>query len=253
MTSLGDSYSSGEGTNVYDEHRQAQKCHRGPLAWPRILQDESDSIAEIDHRACSGAKTSQLLEDYKGNPKQVDATNPDSDVDLVTLTIGGNDAGFAGIISECYRPKSTCADVPTSKKFHKKLRSLVTRLVVETYPAIRAAYPDAEIHHVGYPQIIPPPGTEPVRCGWLGEDEQMAAVEILRDLNFAVQEAAFRAGDVGYVDVTYALSGHELCTRNSWVGPIYGPSWTGFGTEQGHPTEPGQTSIARTVAFALDQ
>lgn len=250
MVALGDSYSSGEGTYLYDEHAAAQKCHRGPNAWPRLFERLTPRFDEIEHKACTGAKAPQLLQDYNGNSPQLNPTQPDSGVDLVTLTIGGNDAGFSGIISECFRAGESCADVPQSKDFRTKLTRLTTRLVHETYPAIRASYPRArKILHVGYPQIVPPPGVQPVNCGWLGSDEQAAAIEILARLNFAIQAAAFRTSDVEYVNVTHALSGRELCTADSWVVPVRGVAAV-FGSEQGHPTGLGQLAIARTVAAA---
>src|SRR5690606_8711923 len=53
--------------------------------------------------SCSGATTRHMTEEHGvfpgPNPPQFDALTADTDV--VTLGIGGNDIGFAGIIEEC--------------------------------------------------------------------------------------------------------------------------------------------------------
>jgi hypothetical protein len=251
LVALGDSYSSGEGTYTYDQHSEAQKCHRGPVAWPRYLELGVDAIARIEHKACTGEKATQLQDGYHDNPAQIDVSAPNPDVEIVTITIGGNDVGFEGIVWECYRPLSTCADVPESRNFQRKLQVLTARLVTEIYPAIRTAYPNARIVHVGYPLIVPRPGNTPVNCGWLGADEQAAAVEIAGDLNFSIQQAAFLSTeDVEFISITDVLAGHELCTSDAWVEPVI-IQRRGVASEQGYPTMRGQDAIAASVAFQL--
>ena len=48
------------------------------------------------HAACSGAKTGDILN------TQVNSVT--SDTNWVTYTIGGNDAGFSSVITECAQP-----------------------------------------------------------------------------------------------------------------------------------------------------
>jgi lysophospholipase L1-like esterase len=247
LVSLGDSYSSGEGTFNYDNHKEAQKCHRGPDAWPRLLEQKTVEVVEIDHRACTGAKTNNLKEDYRGNPPQIPST-PDPEVDLVVLTIGGNDVGFAGILFDCVLPGGTCADDPESKGFNTKLDNLYRNLVNDIYPKVIAAYPNARIMHVGYPRLTPQPGIEPYNCGWLGEDEQEAGVKMAEKLNGTIYGATQRYDDVDWIDVTDVLDGHELCTRDTWMEPLYIRL---SGSERGHPRYNGQYAYAQRVAAAL--
>jgi hypothetical protein len=76
LVALGDSYSSGEGTYLYDQHAGAQKCHRGPKAWPRMLEQGVEEIPTVAHEACSGAKTTNLVLSWKSNPPQVTPNSP---------------------------------------------------------------------------------------------------------------------------------------------------------------------------------
>lgn len=244
---LGDSYSSGEGTFNYDVHKQAQKCHRGPLAWPRLVEQYVEEIPRIEHKACTGAKTGDTLQEYKANPAQIVSSSPDSEVELVTITIGGNDVGFGGILRDCYLPGGTCADDPDSAGFNAKLRTLKAYLTVTLYPAIESAYPDARIVHVGYPRLTPKPGVTPYRCGWLGADEQTAGVKLAQKLNDAIEAAADTRSRIEFLDVTDVLDGHELCTIDSWMIDIS----TFGGTERGHPNASGQFALAGVIASDL--
>jgi hypothetical protein len=245
---LGDSFASGEGTYNYDG---GNKCHRGPLAWPRVLQQEASSIPVIMHRACSGAQTGDLFKKFKGSPRQIPIT-PDPSIELVTATIGGNDVLFSGIVKDCYF--TSCGNLP-DRGFRRKVSRLGTTLVTSVYPALRRAYPNARIVHVGYPRITPPAGDPVLNCGWLRPDEQAAADGVLEFLNSEIASAALisqQGGDnIEYANVTGALADHELCTPDSWVHPI-NPLVYGKASEQAHPTAPGQVAYMRAVATALD-
>ncbi|MBO0769122.1 MAG: lipase, partial [Solirubrobacterales bacterium] len=79
---LGDSYSSGVGTRDY--YSDSGSCDRSPKAYgPLVAAAKGYSL---NFQACSGAKTTDV------NSNQLGALN--SSTGLVTITIGGNDAGF---------------------------------------------------------------------------------------------------------------------------------------------------------------
>ena len=236
---LGDSFSSGEGAPpdlVKDD-----PCHQAAAAWPRRLDADSSLITSIDHRACSGAKTAQLLAAWTSRnlPAQIPAV-ADPSVGLVTLTIGGNDAGFGDIVTTCV---VWICPSPTDSKLTSSLTTLTKALKDKVYPALRKAYPNARIAHVGYPRLTPAPG-KPSSCLWLSKSEQSSAAGIVDKLNAAIKAAATPASGITYVDVTNVMVGHELCTSSSWIKSI--PS-----AGQAHPTASGQRAIEQAVAKAL--
>ena len=131
---LGDSYSSGEGAAAppvtsesnpnFDPTTDTSnnQCHRSYNAYPELLRSALTlPDTSFAFHACSGAllseMTNQLNKDNPnstakkyagqwGEPAQLDhlapATGPpDPTIDLVTLSIGGNDAGFVGALSDC--------------------------------------------------------------------------------------------------------------------------------------------------------
>ncbi len=100
---LGDSFSAGEGNPPYEsgsDERDFDECHRSEWAYAPVL-DQELSLGTFLSRACSGATTADMFEANPDNhePPQLnwlsDATG------LVTLTIGGIDAGFVQAMYEC--------------------------------------------------------------------------------------------------------------------------------------------------------
>lgn len=243
---IGDSFSSGEGTYVYDDNAKA--CHRGPLAWPRILESKSDDLGPIEHKACTGAEIENLFNTHNGQERQI-PTTPNASVGWVTLTIGGNDVGFKGILWDCYSSQP-CTGVPDDQGFKDKLTTLTNSLVNTVYPALVKAYPNAIIAHVGYPRLFPPNGVDPHGCSWLESDEQEAAEQIAQQLNGAIAAATIQNSRVRYVDVTEIFAGYEMCTSSPWVHSLDLGRF-GFRTEQAHPTYLGQYAYAFAVAHTL--
>ncbi|MDW6064002.1 hypothetical protein SAZ11_46190 [Streptomyces sp. FXJ1.4098] len=145
VAALGDSYSSGEGANDYDESSNQKHgtidwnaCRRSANAWPRklvlpgmserlsLLSDNHSPNAELGFVACSGARTRQVDGsvpasypeggdigvgdgEFREIP-QVDSGVLTKDTTLVTLTIGGNNYGaFVNAVTDCAYP-TDCAD-----------------------------------------------------------------------------------------------------------------------------------------------
>jgi hypothetical protein len=123
---MGDSYSAGEGlyddpANVYyptggvgtangpydsgtDDPQLFNSCHRHKAAYGRLLAHDAD-LGPMNHTACSGAVTDDFYNTNHDSPNeppqfstldQVGATTK-----VVTLTIGGNDAGFVRVLDRC--------------------------------------------------------------------------------------------------------------------------------------------------------
>ena len=89
---LGDSYSSGVGTRSYID--DGTSCQRSTLAYPSLLAAQRGYA--LDFRACSGATVADVTN------SQLGALN--SGTSFVTISVGGNDAGFADVLTECALP-----------------------------------------------------------------------------------------------------------------------------------------------------
>ena len=238
MAALGDSYSSGEGNPPYDP--AAEDCHRSATAWPLLAAAELRW--RVTNLACSGAKTTAVVGSFKGQLAQAEALaelRPRPRV--VTITIGGNDAGFANVIGACFTMGIDCASAGIVAAAEARIRTVLPGLLADAYRAVEAAAPRAQLVVVGYPRLLPAEQSAVTRCGSLLTDDERRALNEAADLlNGVIAEEARLAGAV-YVDVSGTLAGHELCTSDSWLVPLTEPGGA-------HPNLEGQTAIADRVA-----
>lgn len=93
MASIGDSYGAGLGSG----RRVDFSCSRYDAAYPNILHDlfRTSLQSDVTHQslACSGADTTEIL------AKQVPVL--DANLNLITISAGGNDIGLTPILSDC--------------------------------------------------------------------------------------------------------------------------------------------------------
>jgi hypothetical protein len=100
---LGDSYASGQGSGEYTAGTDGEGgCFHA-------LHGYIERIAEDDHmsfsnQACSGAQIYELWEPGR-HESQLSVVGQDTRA--VTLTVGGDDMGFAGVLKSCLLPHGT--------------------------------------------------------------------------------------------------------------------------------------------------
>ncbi|BCJ75912.1 lipase 1 [Catellatospora sp. IY07-71] len=218
---LGDSYSSGVGTNNYDS--ASGSCKRGPRAYPQLWAN-GHAVASFRFVACSGATTREVLSGQLGAL--------DSGTDLVTISVGGNDAGFADVITNCrLQSDADCATAVSNAKSY--MNNTLPGRLDETYRAIRSRAPGARVVVLGYPRLF-----ELGSCGFgsIGEYKR----QLLNggsDTMSAVISA--RAGVAGftYVDVRGRFAGHGVCGATPWINGTTLPV-----TESYHPNSSGHSS-----------
>ncbi|AUS77764.1 lipase [Actinoalloteichus sp. AHMU CJ021] len=198
---LGDSYVSGTGIGQYDP--DSGNCQRSPLAYPELWA--SENAASLTFAACSGATTDDLL------ANQIGALDPSTD--LVSVSIGGNDAGFASVITTCTIGTSQgCADaVAGAQAFIAD--ELPARLDA-TYAAISSSAPNAEVVVIGYPHLFSA-GT----C--LVSNERRTLLNETADLLADVTNTHAGAAGFTFADARPAFQGRGYCASGAWInGPM---------------------------------
>ncbi|MGW7055039.1 SGNH/GDSL hydrolase family protein [Streptomyces sp. NPDC054887] len=218
---LGDSYSSGVGAGSYDS--ASGNCKRSTRAFP-VLWAASHSPSSFAFTACSGARTGDVT---AGQLAPLSAST-----DLVSLTVGGNDAGFADVMTTCVlQSESAClARIATARAY---VDSTLPGKLDSVYSAIRAKATAARVVVLGYPRFYKLGGS----CiAGLTERERSAINDASDYLNDAT---AKRAADHGYAfaPVSPAFAGHEICSSAPWLHSV---KWTNIG-ESYHPTAAGQS------------
>src|SRR6478735_11368323 len=89
---LGDSYSSGVGTRTYIS--DGTSCQRSVYAYPSLIA--ASKGLTLNFRACSGATVADVTN------TQLSALS--ASTTQVSISVGGNDAGFADVLTECAQP-----------------------------------------------------------------------------------------------------------------------------------------------------
>jgi lysophospholipase L1-like esterase len=242
LAALGDSYSSGEGNPPFDP--AADGCDRSAQAWPLLAAAKLHWA--VTNLACSGAQTKNVVDTpFKQQPPQVAALaalRPRPDV--VTITIGGNDAGFANVLGACFSPAiADCTGIVEAAEV--VILTVLPGRLADTYRAVEAAAPRAKLVVVGYPRLLPAEQSDVTGCDWLTDDERQALNHAADLLNGVIAVEAWLAG-ARYVDVSRTLKGHEVCTTDPWLVPL--PL-----SGAAHPNAEGQRAIAHRVAVALER
>lgn len=135
---LGDSYSSGVGTVA-----ASGTCARSPQGYPQLWVD-THAVSSFAFVACSGATTDDVL------ANQLDALN--GGTDLVTISIGGNDAGFASTILTCkFGSDSDC--LTALGRADTYIDTVLPGKLDRTYAAISGRAPNARVVVLGYPHL----------------------------------------------------------------------------------------------------
>ena len=151
---------------------------------------------------------------------------------LVTMTIGGNDIGFANLIYQC-----TLSDCSAAlDRTRANLETTVGAALDQVYTTVksRAAF-SAKIIVLGYPRVFSSSGC----LGTLGisSTERTKANALSDALDLAIAAHAATRG-VTYKSAIGAFTGHAVCSGSPWLNGL-----NLFNTgESYHPNRGGNSS-----------
>jgi hypothetical protein len=222
----GDSYSSGEGLPHASGNCAQATPGNGSQAWAfaayGTLSKEDTLLGQPALVACTGAKTAQFF-----SPSGSDLgewSPPDQRFDLVTMTFGGDDIGFAPIIKQCidltrlsqvlreivddWVPVGTgTSPLPSNSNHTCPSKSVIRQRIAalgSAYPAFltkvatNAVAPGGNIVLLGYPDLIELPKYWSSRnqhlgsCFGIGTDDATLLRGWAGDLNATLGEAVKR-------------------------------------------------------------
>lgn len=241
---LGDSYSSGTGTaGSYSDN-----CQRTTAAYPSLLDAQIDGSGV--NLSCSGGRTQHITTDAQspGNPvaQLAVAGAVNSGTDVITLQIGGNDAGFVDTLTACANPFTSCSDAIEEAE-QKALTELPPQLNA-VYDAVRAAGPNATIAVVGYPRIFRPNNT----CNVVFSSGEVNDLNAAADLLNTTAKALVQARNLAYVDPRQAFIGHGACDNAEWINGVSATFENSY-----HPNSTGHSSgfgpVVRSALQAIPE
>ncbi|MEO5949870.1 MAG: SGNH/GDSL hydrolase family protein [Candidatus Saccharimonadales bacterium] len=271
---MGDSFSSGEGSFNYD--LPGGDCHRSTDSYAYYLKNNLP-LETLDFVACSGAVSDDFFHQNSANPMedaQLDHLNHDTQV--VTLTIGGNDMGFANVMNECAKygdhPGYGCSsDSTLTNTMNDRLAALDGTASTAMYIDGREIHslssiieeiadnaPNASIYIAGYPKLFgsstsyfdadsSAPGG--YKCASFPASFSYADAQWMNDwaddinsaISGAVDDAVLSSIDAHYVSPAL-FDSHGLCdSGGSWINWVFLDSFDHSKSESFHPTPTGMS------------
>ncbi|WP_250007141.1 SGNH/GDSL hydrolase family protein [Actinoplanes sp. M2I2] len=200
---LGDSYSSGVGApgqNIF--------CLRSKQGYPGqwAARNKPKSFTDL---SCGGAVTNDV--------RSLQIPFLSSRADLISITIGGNDAGFAPTVLGCQvGTDAACLDkVATART---DITGSLPGKLDATYAAIERKAPNAKVVVLGYPILF---DTASASCGLAGMSlaKRRALNEGAQVLNDVI-EARARAAGFTFSDVRDEFAGHGICSSSPYLNGL---------------------------------
>jgi lysophospholipase L1-like esterase len=226
---LGDSYSSGTGTRTFYE----PTCQRSVYAYPYLLHEAHPTWTFVD-AACSGATTSTLLS------SQVSSVT--SDTNWVTYTIGGNDANFSHVITECALPSWVSDCTGAINEAQAIIKNTLPGRLDSVNNAIKTRAPSAKVIALDYPKLFN--GEDCNALTFFSSSEESRLNETAEQLKNAVSAAVARAGsNFTFRDVIPGFIGHAVCdggggSSTEWINGLSSPTGESY-----HPKVAGHANV----------
>lgn len=216
---LGDSYSSGVGTNSYT---LSSSCLRSVYAYPYLLSQQRPNTS-LNFVACSGATTTDVMNN------QISAVT--SSTNLASISIGGNDLGFSGIIVNC-----TLLDCNAQLASTKASADATLTPKLDTvYAAIKSRAPGATVAVLGYPRLFSTSGC--LGTSGISSSERSNANLLSDEIDRITAREAASYGFT-YKSATSAFTGHAVCSSSAWLNGLN----IFNSTESYHPNRSGHSS-----------
>lgn len=218
-----------------------------PAACGRSVNNYASQVARkrglaLTDVTCSGATTANILTTgQNGQPPQIAAVTPDTG--FVTVTIGGNDVGYAASLStySCQNSGGTnCGKVDQAAM--RTALTTVHERIGAVLAAVHERAPRARVLVVEYLTVVPRTGPACDRMP-LTPAQLTFEREVANRLAAATEQAA-RTERATLVPVAAASATHDACAPAPWT-ERYVPA---AGRVPYHPNEAGMTAVAALVS-----
>lgn len=248
----------------------ANSCHRALRNYAKINRDKlapGQPVVLVD-RTCSGAQVIEAAKPPIVGPFQGEVASnsqlqtaidrleamglTSSDVDLVTVGMGGNDARFGDILTACVGPAlieglldqypnapgeihfiaeniATCANVDNLFLHTGDALNGLAALEEDAQQKIQQSFDNARVMQLNYPDILPF-GDSPAWCGGLRAKDVDFAKQRIVDINDRIRQAAAATG-IEIVDVQDTFAPNALCPSESGDKLANGIEQGAFDTE----------------------
>ncbi|WP_034274621.1 SGNH/GDSL hydrolase family protein [Haloechinothrix halophila] len=200
---MGDSAASGNGTRLPD---LSLSCYRSSKAYgPMIAEERADTT--LSFPACQGAETGDIV--------NAQVTSLSAETDWVTVSIGGNDIGFADLILNCMNHWDEAKCLATVDDVNRKIEEELPAKLDKAYAAINDAAPNATVMTIGYPRFFGDDISCPDADGSTAKEAE-ALNGVADNLDAAIADRSAAAGFT-HVSVIEQFTGHDMCADLPYV------------------------------------
>lgn len=256
---LGDSYTSGP--LVPMQHGDPIDCGRSDHNYPSLVAEALKPEIFVDV-SCGSAQTKDMTEPQTGlpaggtNPPQFNALR--ADATLVTVGIGGNDAGLVGVAEECAQLGATAPNGTACRDHYAPggVDSVEAKIedarpkIDAVLQGIHARSPKARVAIVGYPDVLPRDGTNCYPTVPLSPDDVKYIDALIVRINKMIAEEAAK-NDAEFVDTYDDSIGHDVCKLppDRWFEGL-APTEPAYPL---HPNAKGEASMGRSAIDVLSK
>lgn len=215
---LGDSYSSGDGAGNYSDGSCLESANAYGVLW------HNAHGGSFTNETCAGATTADVINSELG-PLSASTT-------LVTITIGGNDVGFASVMETCVLGSDTTC-VNAINQAEQQAQSVLPGRLDTVLSDIASRAPSAKVVVLDYPQFYDL--SKSSTCIGLSTTKRININQGAAVLDGLMSAAASRNGDT-FVDVNPFFAGHQICDSNTYMISV---DWLNL-SDSYHPNASGQ-------------
>ncbi len=247
---MGSSFAAGAGIGPLKEGSPG-RCGRTQNNYAALLAEEL-KLALTD-ASCGGARTEHVLEAWDELPAQIDAVS--ADTRLVTITVGGNDLDYMGLLFSASCDPATgmvrngeVLDCPVRVGLPDEGAYQATEATLgEIVRQVRERAPQARVIFVQYVTLVP---ERPCRSLLLDETARTEARVLAARLARITANAALANG-VEVLDADRLSAAHTACDAENW-SRAFDPAYDGSSGAPWHPTAEGHAAIAELLAAMLE-
>jgi lysophospholipase L1-like esterase len=250
---LGDSYTSGP--LIPNQHGDPIDCGRSDHNYPSFAANAIKPASFTDV-SCGSAETQHMASPQTGlpaggtNPPQFDALK--ASTTLVSVGIGGNDAGLVSVGEKCGELDATSPTGQKCKDYYTvngrdtvddRIQAAAPK-VAAVLEGIHARSPAARVLIVGYPDVTARNGASCWPVVPLSPADMAYVDSLLVRIN-AMIAAQAAAHDTEYVDTYNDSIGHDVCKTppNKWFEALV-PTAPAYPL---HPNVMGEESMGRSL------
>jgi lysophospholipase L1-like esterase len=219
---LGDSYAAGTGTR--STLNDGTTCQRSVYAYPSLVAGRRGYA--LNFRACSGARIADVAN------LQLSAVG--ATTSYVTVTVGGNDAGFAHVLTTCAMPAWASDCNAAVDQAQGIVATQVPSRLSSLFAQLRARARSARVVVTGYPRIFN--GQDCNAFTWFSSAEEARLNSTADQLNGVLSKAATHAG-FAFTNPAPAFLGHAVCDDAEWLNGLSSPT-----SESYHPNRAGHAA-----------